>query len=122
MVIFPGRPDQVAAVRRYIASLLPQDATLDDITLLTSEAITNAVEHTRSGEPGGTVTLTVLDVGHATRVEVIDQGGLTRPEVRDDVRKDSEHGYGLHLVRSLARRWGSRSRGEGTELWFEVGR
>lgn len=51
-----------------------------------SEVLTNAIRHTRSGAAGGTVTLNFLDLGSATRVEVIDAGGaVARPEPREEV-------------------------------------
>jgi anti-sigma regulatory factor (Ser/Thr protein kinase) len=93
----------------------------DDIRLLATEMLSNAIRHTRSGEGGGTLTLTVLDLGHATRVEVIDQGCSTDPSpLRGGMQQDSEEGYGLRLLTLLATRWEALAWGEGSKTWFEI--
>lgn len=121
VAVVPGRPEVVPALRTLIGSLLARHPAIDDIRLMTTEIITNTIQHTRSGERGGMLTLAVLDAGHATRIEVIDQGGVTgHPHLRDDVDEDSEDGYGLQLVAALATKWDAVIWGTGTKTWFEV--
>ena len=57
----PGRPEEVSGVRAFVARTLaaadktpPLDS--DAATLLTSELVANAIQHTASGAAGGTVT------------------------------------------------------------------
>jgi anti-sigma regulatory factor (Ser/Thr protein kinase) len=117
----PGRPEVVPALRALVGSLLPHHHALEDIRLMATEVITNAIRHTRSGEPNGTLTVTVLDLGYAARVEVIDQGGIKgRPHLRDDTKRDSEDGYGLQLVAALAATWEAVTWCEGSKTWFEI--
>ncbi len=115
-VTVPGRPEIVPALRTLVGSLLPHHPARDDIHLMATELLSNAIRHTRSGEDDGALTLTVLDLGHATRVEVIDQGRTTdRPHLRDDMQRDSEDGYGLRLLTLLATTWEAVAWGEGSK-------
>jgi anti-sigma regulatory factor (Ser/Thr protein kinase) len=87
-----------------------------DVRLLVSELITNSVKY--GGE--GDVRLIVSSDGpEHVHVEVVDQGAGFVPRARD--RPATEvGGWGLHLVESLAQRWGVR---EGsTHVWFEIDR
>ena len=51
----------------------------DAATILTSEIVTNAVQHTKSGVHGGTVTIVVIGVPHGVLVEIIDDGSAGTP-------------------------------------------
>jgi anti-sigma regulatory factor (Ser/Thr protein kinase) len=87
--------------------------------LLTSELFGNSVRHSRSGGPGGTVTVAVLAWDGLVRVEVTDQSGPGMPWIRQAGR-DEEGGRGLGLVAALATRWGWRRHGGQTATWFEL--
>lgn len=92
---------------------------MDDACLLVSELVTNAVQHTESRRPGGVVTVTILDVTGAIRVEVTDEGSARSvPVVKDDVLADS--GRGLFLVQSVADDWGYQHDSPGTTVWFRL--
>ena len=84
--------------------------------LLVSELITNSVKYGCSKA----VMLEVIRVEDGRlRVEVVDDGGGFVPVARD--RPATEvGGWGLHLVQSLADRWGVA--GEASRVWFEIGR
>ena len=124
-IAIPGRGEQVRVARAFVAGVLrelaaPDAAVLDNATLLTSELVTNAIRHSRSGESGGSVGLVVLAVTGGIRVEVTDSGsagGL--PVVRDDIYTCD--GHGLFLVEAVADRWGYRTTGAGTTVWFGLG-
>lgn len=114
----PGRPDQVGAARglvaRVIGSLHPRAA---DAALLTSELVTNAVLHSNSRLPGGTVAITVLESAGGVQVEVADSGSqTTAPVVRGPVYASG--GHGLLLVQCLSDRWGYLRDEAGTTVWF----
>jgi anti-sigma regulatory factor (Ser/Thr protein kinase) len=121
----PGRPEHVAQARAFVASLAGQTApgcsAAGTAALLTSELVTNAVLHTRSGVGDGTVTVVVVDVPDGLMVEVIDDGSpATGPEVQGD--RYAAHGHGLFLVEQLAARWGFVRDGAGTTTWFQLDR
>src|SRR5262245_62454237 len=58
-VTIPGIPEHVSVTRAFIARTLAAVPRVDSdaATLLTSELVTNAIQHTDSGAPGGTVTV-----------------------------------------------------------------
>jgi serine/threonine-protein kinase RsbW len=81
--------------------------------------VTNAILHSASARPGGTVTIVVIDVPEGLLVEVIDDGSRRDvPEVRGD--RYAAQGHGLFLVEQLAASWGHLQDGAGTTVWFRV--
>jgi anti-sigma regulatory factor (Ser/Thr protein kinase) len=124
IITLPGTVERVAEARRYVGDLLHRSGhhlAADDAELLTSECVTNAVQHTLSGA-GGQFAVKVLDLGDAVRIEVLDQGGArTIPAVRGTPDSPTAiDGRGLHLVTMLAADWGTMPYGPGTITWFMV--
>lgn len=115
-----GREQSVPQARAFVDSILGRGHPHGDVArLLTSELVTNAVQHTQSRRPGGTVTLVVIDVADGIRVEVSDEGSARSvPVVRDDLT--DTNGRGLFLVQSLADEWGYLSATGGTTVWFRL--
>ena len=120
----PGEPSQLHAAREFVArSLGGNHACVDTAVLLTSELVTNSVQHSESRHPGGTITTTVIAVPDGIRVEVIDDGGTTVPQVKADQLDPEdliEGGRGLQLVEFFAVQWGHYSDEAGTVTWFEL--
>jgi len=89
---------------------------LADVKLLVSELITDSVKYGGKGEV--VLNVEAPDAQHV-RVEVVDQGVGFVPVARN--RPATEvGGWGLHLVQTLANRWGVH---EGsTHVWFEIDR
>ncbi len=121
----PGRPEQVGRARSFVTGLAGQSTcgagAIDTAALLTSELVTNAMLHTKSGTPDGTVTILVVDVADGLMVEVIDDGAPDHgPEVQGD--RYASHGHGLFLVEQLAARWGYLRDMAGTTVWFQLDR
>ena len=119
----PGLPEEVVGARAFVArTLSAADKTpsldSDAATLLTSELVTNAIQHTASGAPGGTVTIVVVNVPDGVLVEVIDDGSADTPVVKRDVLTAS--GHGLLLVQQLAAQWGYLRDPAGTTVWFHL--
>jgi anti-sigma regulatory factor (Ser/Thr protein kinase) len=112
-------PSAPAAAREAVsefAGFVGEDR-LDDLRLLTSEVVTNAVKYGGAG----TLKLQVSSQDDRLRVEIIDQGtgfdaqGTAKARDRDDL--ELVGGWGLPIVETLARDWGSF---EGsTHVWFE---
>ncbi len=98
-------------------STIPPES-LDVLTLLVSELVSNAVIHS-DASGASEIKLCVSRLGQdAIHVEVIDQGSGFTPTPRDPSQPDA--GYGLHLVEMQASRWGVDRHG-GTRVWFELG-
>jgi serine/threonine-protein kinase RsbW len=115
----PGRPDQVAAARAFVTRTLGRHrigADTDAAALLTSEIVTNAIQHTRSGGDGGTVTVVMLGAPDGVLVQVMDDGSPGTPVVKGDLY--AAEGHGLFLVQHLAAQWGYLRDAAGTTVWF----
>lgn len=116
---FVGQADQVAAARRFVVSAIHAAGPARDVTrLLVSEAATNAILHSASGD-GGTFAVQYLISDHLVRVEVHDGGGPTSPRRRvHDL--ESMTGRGLDLFDALSDRWGVGGTTDGWTVWFEL--
>ena len=129
-IAIPGRGEQVRVARAFVAGVLRElaapepggldETVLDNATLLTSELVTNAIRHSRSGAAGGSVGLMVAAVPAGIRVEVTDSGSAASSPV---VKQDSYtcDGHGMFLVQAIAREWGCRRSDAATTVWFCLG-
>jgi anti-sigma regulatory factor (Ser/Thr protein kinase) len=121
----PGLPSMAKAVRRYLHDLaggLPVDPDL--VVWLGSELFSNAVRHSASGDPDGTVAVGVFEWRDRIRVRVVDEGprpgAFGGPHVRP-LDLTEAGGLGLRVVSSEAARWGVDHRGDGrTGVWFDL--
>lgn len=108
----PTAPREARQFVRTTATVLDDDR-LQDLLVLTSELVTNAVLHARTPfEVGVTVT-------DAAVLICVGDGASTRPQPRTPTT-GGENGRGIMLVRALADDWGvlptvSRS---GKSVWF----
>ncbi|GAA3139201.1 hypothetical protein GCM10010466_32950 [Planomonospora alba] len=117
--ILRGSPEQVMRARRLVSAALGRDHPLhDDCVLLTSEIVTNAVVHSRSGR-GGAFVLGVSRPAGGVRVRVQDEGSASAPCVCH-APDEGTGGRGLPLLEALAHRWGLVRRAGSTEVWFEL--
>ncbi|KWW98323.1 hypothetical protein TH66_22345 [Carbonactinospora thermoautotrophica] len=117
--VFPGKPESVPAARRFVMSLLDGCPVRPDAELLVTETATNAIRHTRSGQPGGTFLVRVLLRPGWLVVAVIDQGGPLTVPARPGAL-DTEDGRGLRIVAKLANRWALDGDHTGRCAWFEL--
>jgi serine/threonine-protein kinase RsbW len=106
--VFPGRADQMAAVRNHVGGFLGHCPVTDDVVLICSELAANAVVHSASGGPGGRLVISVAVSDQRfvwVEIEVEDQGGpwAAGPDGLPD-------GHGLSIVAALAEYWSVRGR------------
>ena len=87
-----------------------------DVVLLVSELVTNSVKYGAEGD----LRLQIdAPAPRKLRVEVINEGASFEPKARS--RPTTEPGgWGLHLVETLADRWGVHA--GSTHVWFEIDR
>lgn len=86
----------------------------DDLGLITSEMVTNAIVH-----GGGSVDVTLRLAGDTLRLEVTDHG-TPGPDIgRRDLGPAALGGWGLQLVAALSDDWGARRDDGGTRVWAE---
>lgn len=119
---FPGRAPQVAAARRLVVALFAGTNREDDAAVIISELCTNAVNHTRSGEPGGWFGIEVL-VDDLASIGVTDLGGRGRPvlQAEDHGEELVPGGLGIALVGGLAEAIGVHGSPElGHTVWADI--
>jgi anti-sigma regulatory factor (Ser/Thr protein kinase) len=115
----PHGPQAPARARRaleVLRGILAPDA-LNELRLLVSELVTNAVRHGRPVRAGDGVELLVRIRGGTARVEVVDGGrGFVPPGTPPDLA--TLGGWGLVVVDRIADRWGVDG-GARTRVWLE---
>lgn len=108
-------PQQVRQARHHVAGACHafDDDFVHTATLLTSELVTNAVEHGAE-----LVELLVASISAGVRVDVVD--GRPGPPRSSLPEAASERGRGLLIVDALATDWGIDllPEGGGKSVWF----
>jgi anti-sigma regulatory factor (Ser/Thr protein kinase) len=115
----PHDPDSARTARALAREALGDrldGARQDDVVLMVTELVTNAVRHAPA-RPDGSIVLKLEVETSAARVVVIDGGGAFEFEhATFDAR--TPH-FGLQLIDRMADRWGLSLDGE-KAVWFEV--
>jgi serine/threonine-protein kinase RsbW len=115
---FPRAIPEIPRSRRFVADVLRSSgaAASDAILLVASELVTNAVQHGT-----GEVELRIDLDGPDLRLEVLDDGHATVALPPVNPATSAVGGRGLHLVRSVSRRWGAGfDAGGRTLVWAEL--
>jgi len=112
-VVLPGRPEAAAGAREFARKALAGYPAADDAVLCLDELVVNAVQHSRSGLPGGTLEVRLTVTAASVLAEVVDDGPLGVPAVTSP-ESFAERGRGLAIVEALTRAWGSVGNG----LWW----
>lgn len=112
-------PESAARARALVSSLRPDpdDSSADDVRLLVSELVADGIA-TYPRSPEAMITLEAQVLDGATWVMVAFDGLLLR--VAADKPEPAEPGWGIHLVRTLANRWGIQRANGSTYVWFEA--
>ena len=113
VLVLPGRPESAAAARDFAAKALEGYPAAGDVVAALNELVTNAIQHSRAGLPGGVLEVGLTVAAGSVLVEVRDEGPLAAPPVtsRDGF---AERGRGLVIVEALTAMWGS----SGPGLWW----
>lgn len=109
-------PASAGLARRFVARTLAgwgRDDVSDDVTLLVSELVTNAVLHARSD-----LLLVVVSERGRLRVEV--QDASPAAPVPRAAAADAMTGRGMALVENLSAEWGVRRTSGGKGVWFTL--
>ncbi|MFF8970293.1 ATP-binding protein [Streptomyces sp. NPDC014995] len=119
----PHSSGAVQAVRRRVRAALAgwnlAGEVAEDVVLIASELLTNAIVHAL---PPATLTLSrrEADPRRAVRVEVTDRGPAALAGVSAAPVDPDEHGRGLGIVTALSDRCGISVTARGTSRWAEV--
>ena len=115
----PGPTAGSGARRELLAGngILPSSVR-DDVLLLTTELVSNAVCHSSAG-PDALVRVELRRATEIVRVAVSDEGtGFT---AEPPLERNETDGWGLALVDRIADRWAITPTASGTCAWFEIG-
>ncbi|MBM9439029.1 ATP-binding protein [Actinacidiphila bryophytorum] len=94
---------------------------VDDSTLVLSELLSNAVEHSRNGDGTVGTRFRRLAGGCGVRIEVHDADAARLPRMSPATDCDDLRGRGLRIVNACTRRnWGVDVTSEGKAVWGEV--
>lgn len=123
-ITLPGTARAAGVARSWVGLLLEEAGSIcvDDALIVVSELVGNAVRHTKSGMPGGVITMLIVESerGETVRIEVVDEGAATVPAPREPDASEL-CGRGLWLVGELSAAWGVRSvGGDRRVVWAEV--
>jgi DNA-binding NarL/FixJ family response regulator len=113
-----AQPESAASARRFVDETLRRwrcDELFDEVALLTSELVTNAILHAHSE-----IELSVSMTPDVIRIDVADHSASM--PARRTVAEDDTSGRGLSLVEALATSWGVDERPGGKSVWFELPR
>jgi anti-sigma regulatory factor (Ser/Thr protein kinase) len=119
-VTFPGLTAIVPSARRFVHGILADSPRADDIEIIASELVTNAIRHTPAGEPDGEFTVTVRTGPGWARLEVHDTGSGEWNADPDSGDPDAEYGRGLAIIAALADKFGHTVDADGQIVWAEV--
>ena len=116
-IALPRSPSSVGVARRFIAARtaawsFPGPAT-DQLVLIASELVTNAVLHARTE-----LTLTLELREDRVRISVTDRSRA--PATLRHYRPDALTGRGLGVVAALSDRWGVSTAPDGKIVWAEL--
>jgi anti-sigma regulatory factor (Ser/Thr protein kinase) len=122
----PTAPESARAARRFAHAALTEwrlTALVDDVDLVISELITNALLHARADRraaEGATIRLDLEYDGDGLYCRVTDNSAL--PPTPEDAGDTAESGRGLLLVQALSAAWGWKPEGPGKVVWarFDV--
>ncbi|MBW8483946.1 ATP-binding protein [Actinomadura parmotrematis] len=119
----PGTAEAVPLLRRWVRTLLVDDAGVaDSVELIAGEYATNALWHSASGRPGGRITVGLSRHGDRVWLTVLDAGSTGRGAKGGPVREHpGDHGRGLMLVRAYAYDHGHLDTVRGRLAWAVVG-
>jgi hypothetical protein len=118
----PPIPESARAARRFAHATLIAwrlDRLADDLDLVVSELITNALLHARTGPrpAGADIMLELEQCGDTLTCRVADGSAL--PPAKEEASATAESGRGLLLVESLSSAWGWHHGASGKFVWAE---
>ena len=112
----PSEPSSPGRARRFVTDTLGDVATdVDRAALLVSELVTNAVLH------AGTQLEVAVEIRPRLVQVSVRDGSDAQPALRRYDRYAAT-GRGLHLLETLADRWGVDVEAEQKRVWFELAR
>ena len=120
----PGISESVPAARLRVRAALGSDGLgeyADDAEIITSELITNAVQHA-CGNGSKTIGVTLTAAGSPTAVTVAVSDSCPHGPIGRGALPGSEQGRGLQIVEALSAHWGWRQEEGGKAVYVVLAR
>jgi anti-sigma regulatory factor (Ser/Thr protein kinase) len=120
----PGIPASVQIARSNVRAALSLHGLgefSDDAAAITSELVTNAMQHVR-GPSAGTIGVTLTLAWEPVTVTVTVSDFSPEGPIRRDTSADSEQGRGLQVVAALSTHWGWHRQGDGKAVFAVLAR
>jgi len=120
----PGTPESVPVARWHVRAALGLHGLgeyADDAEIITSELVTNAVQHV-PGNGSTTIGVALTHAGSPAAVTVAVSDSSRQGPVRHDTPPGSEQGRGLQIVQALSARWGWRQEDGGKTVFAVLAR
>lgn len=106
--VLPSIPESVSMARFHVRAALSFHGLgeyADDAEIITSELVTNVVQHV-CGDGTETVVITLVRVRNPPAVTIVVSDSSPHGPIRRDTSADSERGRGLQVVEALSVHWG----------------
>jgi anti-sigma regulatory factor (Ser/Thr protein kinase) len=120
----PGIPASVSVARWHVRAALGLHGLgeyADDAEIITSELVTNAVQHV-CGNGTKTIGVTLTHAGSPAVITVVVSDSSPQGPVRRDTPPGSEQGRGLQIVEALSAHWGWRHEDGGKAIFAVLAR
>jgi anti-sigma regulatory factor (Ser/Thr protein kinase) len=123
--MLPSIPESVRMARFHVRAALgfhELDAYADDAEIITSELVTNAIQHV-CGDGVETIGVTLARARNPEGVTVVvSDSSPTGPVMREMPADNSTQGRGLRIVEALSARWGWHPEGGGKAIFATLAR
>ena len=122
--VLPSIPESVRTARFHVQAALGfhgLDDYAEDAATITSELVTNAVQHVR-GDGIETVGVTLARAWNPPAVTIIVSDSSPDGPRRCDPAADGERGRGLQIVEALSAHWGWRPQDGGKAVFAILAR
>jgi anti-sigma regulatory factor (Ser/Thr protein kinase) len=106
-VLLP-EPEQVGMARRLVRAALEYRGFgyhADDAEIITSELVTNAIQHAYADSIGDKISVILMRVWHKEAVAIIVSDSSPVPPVKHTTMASSAQGRGLQVVEALSAYW-----------------
>jgi anti-sigma regulatory factor (Ser/Thr protein kinase) len=120
----PGNPEAVRIARFHVRAALGfygLGEYADDAEIITSELVTNAVQHARDNGTG-TIGVTLARVWNPAAVTVVVSDSSPEGPIRRDTPAESLRGRGLQIVEALSAHWGWHQQEGGKVIFATIAR
>jgi anti-sigma regulatory factor (Ser/Thr protein kinase) len=122
--VLPSIPESVGIARFHVRAALDfhqLSEYADDVEIITSELVTNAVQHV-ADDPAEAIVVTLARVRYPAAVTVIVSDSSTEGPIRRETSATSEQGRGLHIVEVLSAYWGWHLQPGGKAIFAVIAR